>query len=163
MKKLKAPKTSSKKLFNRMERLEETLGPILFQLPPRWSRNDERLAQFLESLPTRRQYVFEFRDSSWLTPEIYELLKKHNAAFCTHDFRGERTPREITADFTYVRMHGPRKAAYSGSYPPQVLKEWAEQIHQWQDELKAIYVYFNNDAEGNAIKNALKLRELCER
>jgi len=60
-------------------------------------------------------------------------------------------------------MHGPRKAAYSGSYPPRVLKEWAGQIHQWQDELKDIYVYFNNDAEGYAIKNALKLRELCER
>ena len=163
MKKLKAPKTSSKKLFNRMERLKETLGPILFQLPPGWARNDERLAKFLRSLPARHQYVFEFRDPSWLTPEVYDPLKEHNAAFCIHDFRGERTPREITADFTYVRMHGPRKAAYSGSYPTRVLKEWGEQIQQWQDELKDIYVYFNNDAEGNAIKNALKLREICVR
>ena len=163
MKKLKAPKTSSKKLFNRMERLEETLGPILFQLPPGWSRNDKRLAKFLESLPAAHQYVFEFRDPSWLTEEIYDLLKQHNTAFCIHDFQGERTPQEITADFTYVRMHGPRKAAYSGSYPPRVLKEWAEQIHEWQSELRDIYVYFNNDAEGNAIKNALRLRELCER
>jgi uncharacterized protein YecE (DUF72 family) len=162
MKKLKAPKTSSKKLFTRMHRLEGTLGPILFQLPPGWSRNDRRLAKFLESLPAKHQYVFEFRDSSWLTQEIYELLKEHHAAFCIHDFRGERAPREITADFTYVRMHGPRRAAYSGSYPPRVLKEWAEQIHVWQRTLKDIYVYFNNDAEGNALKNALQLRELCE-
>ena len=146
-----------------MERLEETLGPILFQLPPGWSRNDERLAKFLESLSARHQYVFEFRDPSWLAPEIYGLLKEHNTAFCIHDFRGERTPREITADFTYVRMHGPRKAAYSGSYSARVLQEWAEQIRQWQSKLRNIYVYFNNDAEGNAIKNALKLRELCER
>jgi uncharacterized protein YecE (DUF72 family) len=163
MKKLKAPKTSSKKLFNRMKRLEETLGPILFQLPPGWTRNDKRLAKFLASLPATHQYVFEFRDPSWLTEEIYDLLKQHNTAFCIHDFRGERTPREITADFTYVRMHGPRKAAYSGSYPPRVLKEWAKQIHEWQSKLRDIYVYFNNDAEGNAIKNALKLRELCGR
>jgi uncharacterized protein YecE (DUF72 family) len=162
MKKLKGPKTSSKKLFSRMERLEQKLGPILFQLPPGWSRNDERLEKFLESLPARHRYVFEFRDPSWLAPEIYDLLKEHNAAFCIHDFRGERTAREITADFTYVRMHGPHRAAYSGSYPPRVLKEWAEQIQEWQGELRDIYVYFNNDAEAHAINNALKLRELCE-
>jgi uncharacterized protein YecE (DUF72 family) len=163
MKKLKAPKTSSKKLFNRMQKLRETLGPILFQLPPGWSRNDERLAKFLASLSPGHSYVFEFRDPSWLTQEIYDLLKEHNAAFCIHDFRGERTPREITADFTYIRMHGPRRAAYSGSYPPRILKGWAEQIHEWQSRLRAIFVYFNNDAEGNAIRNALKLRDLCER
>src|SRR5256885_1591107 len=128
IKKLKAPRTSSKKLFNRMERLEETLGPILFQLPPGWTRNDKRLAKSLESLPAMHQYVFEFRDPSRLTPKIYDLLKEHNAAFCIHDFRGERTPREITANFTYVRMHGPHRAAYSGSYPPRVLKEWGQQI-----------------------------------
>jgi uncharacterized protein YecE (DUF72 family) len=163
MKKLKAPKTSSKKLFNRMQRLEGKLGPILFQLPPGWSRNDERLARFLESLPAGHQYVFEFRDASWLTQDVYDLLKEHQAAFCIHDFRRETTPKEITADFTYVRMHGPRRAAYSGSYPPRALKEWAEQIHEWQQQLRDIYVYFNNDANGDAIKNALKLRELCER
>lgn len=163
MKKLKAPKTSSKKLFNRMQRLKETLGPILFQLPPGWARNDERLARFLESLPARHRYVFEFRDTSWLTQDIYDLLKASNAAFCIHDFRGERTPKEITADFTYVRMHGPSKAAYSGSYSPEVLEQLANQIREWQEKLKDIYVYFNNDAEANAIKNALQLRQLCER
>lgn len=163
MKKLKAPKTSAKKLFNRMQKLEETLGPVLFQLPPGWRRNDERLARFLESLPARHQYVFEFRDASWFKQDIYDLLKQHNVAFCIHDFRGQKTPREITADFTYVRMHGPRKAAYSGSYQPRVLQNWAQQIAEWQKKLKDIYIYFNNDAEGNAIKNALKLRQLCER
>lgn len=163
MKKLTAPKTSSKKLFNRMRRLEETLGPILFQLPTGWPRNDERLANFLASLPAEHQYVFEFREASWFTRDIFDLLTKHNAAFCIHDFRGERTPKEITADFTYIRMHGPRKTAYSGSYPARVLKQWAEQIQSWQDKLRETYVYFNNDAEGNAIKNALTLRELCER
>lgn len=162
MKKLTAPKTSSKKLFNRMRRLEETLGPVLFQLPPGWSRNDERLARFLASLPTGHQYVFEFRDVSWLTQDIYDLLRKYNAAFCIHDFRGERTPKELTADFTYVRMHGPHRAAYSGSYPMRTLKDWAERIHEWQNQLTDVYVYFNNDAEGSAIQNALTLRELCE-
>jgi uncharacterized protein YecE (DUF72 family) len=162
MKKLKAPKTSSKKLLTRVQRLEGTLGPILFQLPPSWHRDEDRLARFLESLPERHRYAFEFRDPGWLKQEIYNLLKDHNVALCIHDFRGDKTPKEITADFTYIRMHGPRKAAYSGSYPPRVLQKWAQQIKEWQRSLKDIYVYFNNDAEGNAVKDAFKLRELYE-
>jgi uncharacterized protein YecE (DUF72 family) len=162
MKKLKAPKASSTKLFNRMKRLSEKLGPILFQLPPDWHCNRERLAKFLKSLSPERRYAFEFRDSSWLKEEIFDLLKEHNTAFCIHDFRGEQSPKIITADFTYVRMHGPRRAAYSGSYPPRILKKWAQQIEDWREKLSDVYVYFNNDAEGHAVWNALKLKELCD-
>lgn len=162
MKKLKAPRASSKKLFNRVSRLEDHLGPILFQLPPGWHRNAERLSKFLEVLPPKRRYVVEFRDFSWLDQEIYDLLQKNRVAFCIHDFRGQKTPHKITANFTYVRMHGPRVAAYTGSYPPRVLKDWAQQIKDWREYLSDIYVYFNNDAEGYAIKNALKLKELCD-
>ena len=163
MKKLKSSKTSSEKFFHRTDRLQEKLGPILFQLPPRWRRDAERLAGFLEALPAPCRYAFEFRDPSWLHPEIYEVLRKHNAAFCIHDFRDQQIPREITADFTYVRMHGPSAAAYSGSYPLKELAAWADQIGEWCGRLKQIYVYFNNDIDGHAITNALKLRELCER
>jgi uncharacterized protein YecE (DUF72 family) len=161
MKKLKAPKTSSKKLFNRIKRLKQTLGPVLFQLPPGWRCNEQRLAAFLNALPPEHKYVFEFREESWLRPEVYELLARHNAAFCIHDFRAKPTPRIITADFTYVRMHGPTAAAYSGSYPPEVLNEWARQIDSWRQQLKQVYVYFNNDIGGHAIHNALELRDLC--
>ena len=163
MKKLKAPKTSSEKFFHRADRLQDKLGPILFQLPPRWRRNAERFAGFLEALPTNCRYAFEFRDPSWLHQEIYDLLRKHNAAFCIHDFREQHIPREITADFTYIRMHGPGAAAYSGSYPPKDLEAWANQIGAWRRNLKQVYVYFNNDIDGHAIKNALKLSRLCER
>jgi len=99
----------------------------------------------------------EFRDRSWLNDEIYELLRQHNAAFCIHDLHGEQTPKLITADFTYVRMHGPIAAAYSGSYTPSALKKWAQQIEDWRQKLRRVYVYFNNDIEEHAIKNALKL------
>jgi uncharacterized protein YecE (DUF72 family) len=160
MKKLKAPKTSSSKLFTHSERLEDKLGPILFQLPPHWHCNLERLEEFLDVLPPEQQYVFEFRDESWLQPDVYRVLREHNVAFCMHDLGGKETPREITADFTYLRFHGPGKAAYSGSYPTRVLKEWAKRITEWKSELKTIYVYFNNDIEGHAITNALSLREL---
>jgi uncharacterized protein YecE (DUF72 family) len=160
MKKLKAPKTSSHKLFTHMERLNQKLGPILFQLPPHWHYDIARLAAFLKAMPPGRRYVFEFRDVSWLTQEVYRLLTEYNVALCIHDLGGKESPREITADFTYLRFHGPRRAAYTGSYPPRVLKEWAKRITEWRSELKAIYVYFNNDAEGHAIRNALSFREL---
>jgi uncharacterized protein YecE (DUF72 family) len=162
MKKLKAPKTSSRKLFTHVKRLDHKLGPILFQLPPHWQCDIARLAAFIEAMPAKHSYVFEFRDESWFNPEVYRLLAKHNVAFCIHDFRSKESPREITADFTYLRFHGPHKAAYSGSYPPRVLEKWAKKITEWQHQLSAIHVYFNNDAEGHAIRNALSLRELLE-
>jgi uncharacterized protein YecE (DUF72 family) len=163
MKKLKAPKTSSRKLFNRMARLKNKLGPVLFQLPPGWRFNRDRFAKFLAALPTEHQFVFEFREPSWFQDEVYELLKDHNVGFCIHDFRGAQTPLIVTADFTYIRMHGPTAAAYSGSYSHEALSDWAARIADWRKKLRDVYVYFNNDVEGHAIKNALTLRELCEK
>ncbi len=162
MKKLKAPKTSTKKFFTRAERLEDRLGPILFQLPPHWGCDPDRLAGFLDALPSRRRYVFEFRDQSWHTEEVYDLLKKHNAAFCIYELAGKESPLEITADFTYIRLHGPTRAAYAGSYPPQTLKKWARRIKEWRSHLKAIYFYFNNDPEGHAVNNARKLKDMLK-
>jgi uncharacterized protein YecE (DUF72 family) len=160
MKKLKAPKTSTEKFFRRAEILEDKLGPILFQLPPRWHLNSARLAEFLKALPQSHQYAFEFRDPGWHVPEIYELLRKHNAAFCLYDLSGSETPIEITANFTYIRFHGPTEAKYSGSYTPSTLKKWARRISVWKKDLDDIYVYFNNDAGGHAVTNAQQLKEL---
>lgn len=160
MKKLKDPKPSSEKFFNRSERLEDKLGPILFQLPPGWQLNVERLTEFLQTIPSEHRYVFEFRNETWLTNEVYGLLRQHNVAFCIQDFRGKQSPREITADFTYVRMHGPGAMAYMGSYSVAALKNWARQIESWRKGLKDVYVYFNNDIGGCAVKDAMKLREM---
>ena len=161
MKKLKDPEISSEKFFDRSERLEESLGPILFQLPPGWSANVDRLAEFLMMLPIEHKYAFEFRNESWLNNDVFNLLRRHNVAFCIQDFRGKQSPREITADFTYVRMHGPGEMAYVGSYSDAALQLWGQQISRWRRELTNVYVYFNNDIGGCAVNDARRLQDLA--
>jgi uncharacterized protein YecE (DUF72 family) len=160
MKKLKDPSTSSAKFFLAAEHLGPKLGPILFQLPPHWHLDIQRLEEFLAALPTGYRYVFEFRDATWLDPNAYQLLREHNAAFCVHDFADMTIPHEITADFTYVRFHGPTSTKYSGSYSEAQLRRWAEWIREQRTTLKAVYVYFNNDPGAAAVANALTLKRL---
>lgn len=160
MKKLKDPKSSGLKFFDGVERLGEKLGPILFQLPPRWSVNVERLSAFLEVLPKEHRYVIEIRHESWLVKEVYAALREHNAAFCIHDLAQMQTPIEITADFTYLRFHAPGRAKYSGSYSPKALHDFAARIKNWRSEGVDTYAYFNNDVGGHAIRNAKTLKEM---
>ena len=160
MKKLKDPRISSEKFFLVAERLRQKLGPILFQLPPRWKVNVERLSEFLEALPREHKYTVEFRDESWFVTPVFEVLRKFNVAYCIHDFAEMKVPIEITADFTYVRFHGPTSAKYAGSYSEPQLQSWAERIESWRSKLSAAYLYFNNDPGGEAVKNALTLKEL---
>ena len=162
MKKLKDPQSSSAKFFLAAEHLREKLGPILFQLPPRWKVNVERLAEFLAALPPEHKYVVEFRDESWFVKPVFELLRKYNVAHCIHDFADMKVPGEITADFTYIRFHGPTSAKYFGSYSDSELRAWAKRIEQWRGLLKATYVYFNNDPGGEAVKNALTLKRFLD-
>lgn len=162
MKKLKEPKSSTARFLTATEHLSEKLGPILFQLPPRWHLNAERLAEFLESLPKDHKYAFEFREESWFVPEVYQLLRDHDAAFCIHDLGGKQTPLEITADFTFIRFHGPGEAKYSGSYSNERLREWAKRIKKWRRELSGVFVYFNNDIGGHAVVNAKELKEYVQ-
>ena len=160
MKKLKDPQPSSEKFFLVADRLGRKLGPILFQLPPRWKLNRERFEEFLQSLPADHKYVFEFRDESWFVPEVYELLRRYKAAYCIHDFADMNVPIEITTNFTYIRFHGPTSAKYWGSYSSAQLRLWADRIKQWSTRLHAAYIYFNNDPEGRAVENALELKRL---
>jgi uncharacterized protein YecE (DUF72 family) len=159
MKKLKNPQSSTAKFFNGVERLGAKLGPILFQLPPHWEVNLERLEDFLRVLPPAHRYAIEFRDESWLIPEMFDLLRRYNAAFCIHDLGGKQSPLEITATFSYLRFHGPRAAKYSGSYSDEALANWAKQLEDWRKDLRAVYAYFNNDIGGHAIRNAQQLKQ----
>jgi uncharacterized protein YecE (DUF72 family) len=159
MKKLKAPKTSTRKFFARVKYLENKLGPILFQLPPHWKINIKRLSMFLERLPEEYRYAFEFREQSWFTDEVYESLKKHNAALCVYHMSGYDSPGEITSDFVYLRFHG-AESTYGGLYSESQLKMWAKRINAWRDSDKEVFVYFNNDPEAYAVYNAKRLREL---
>lgn len=160
MKKLAAADESIDRFFSRIEILGEKAGPILFQLPPNWAVNAERLAAFLQRLPRAYRYAFEFRDKSWFTPEIYDLLIRHRAALCIFDLRGHLSPLDLTTDFTYVRLHGPQTAAYAGRYTKAALHEWANRIEAWRSQLRAVYVYFDNDQAGYAVQNALELKRL---
>jgi uncharacterized protein YecE (DUF72 family) len=159
MKKLKDPEAGLQKFFDHIELLEPKLGPVLFQLPPNWEVNPERLAHFLEVLPRHHRYAFEFRNPTWNTPEILQLLRSGNAAYCAFDLAGYQSPVEITADFTYLRLHGPG-GKYQGTYNDETLRHWAQRIRGFPADLKTVYVYFDNDDSGYAPRDALRLREL---
>ena len=160
-KKLKDPQNALDKFLPRAEELKDKLGPILFQLPPKWLVNLERLEELLAALPRRHQYAFEFREPSWHTDQVCDILRRHNAAFCIFELNRFRSPEPITADFTYVRLHGPG-GPYQGSYPAETLREWARKIEDWSSRLREIYVYFDNDQAGYAAQNALQLKQLVE-
>jgi uncharacterized protein YecE (DUF72 family) len=161
MKKLNDPGPGIEKFFERVDRLGKKLGAVVFQLPPFWEVNVERLDAFLWTLPRRRRYAFELRNPTWHSDAVYRILRRHNAAFCVFEIAGFRSPCEITADFTYVRLHGPG-AAYQGAYSAATLRRWAARIRDWQKSLKAIYLYFDNDQAGYAAKNALSLKRMLE-
>jgi uncharacterized protein YecE (DUF72 family) len=159
MKKLKDPEQGLKKFLEAIEVLGHKLGPILFQLPPNWDLDLERLANFLGFLPREHRYAFEFRNATWNAAETYDLLARHNIAYCIFHLSGVHSPIQITADFAYVRLHGPG-GKYQGSYSDEALIRWAERIRKWRRELKTVYVYFDNDEAGYAAQDALRLKEL---
>ena len=161
MKKLKDPKPGVKNFFSRIDLLGKKLGPIVFQLPPRFDCNSERLQAFLVALPKKHIYSFEFRDPSWHRPEIYHLLERFNAACCIYELAGFQSPIELTADFVYVRLHGP-SGPYQGLYTKKSLAMWAARIEKWRQRLKQVYVYFDNDQAGYAARNALQLKTLLQ-
>ena len=144
---------------SRVELLGDTLGPILFQLPPGWKANIDRLAEFLPLLACSHRYAVEFRDQTWYAPDILDLLRGHNVALCIHDWRGSLWPMEVTADFTYIRLHGPG-GRHQGNYSAKMLLQWADRIQQWRRVVARIFVYFNNDQGGFAISNSQTLRTL---
>lgn len=161
MKKLKDPRKPVKRFFKAAEALGKNLGPVLFQLPPNWRSNPERLESFLKVLPKKHKYAFEFRDESWFTNEVYEILSDHNAAFCIYELGGTKSPREITADFIYIRLHGPGDK-YQGKYSPRALSGWAGTFSKWIGKVDEIYCYFDNDQKGYAAENALKLQKMIK-
>lgn len=159
MKRLKDPEEPLARFLGNARELGDTLGPVLYQLPPRFRHNQERLEHFLDILPDGVDHVMEFRDPTWHTEEVYRALAAHGVALCLHDATAAPAPVRLTAPFTYVRFHGPGKD-YEGDYPRHRLAEWAERISDWRGDRITTFAYFNNDPEGWAIANAHELREL---
>jgi uncharacterized protein YecE (DUF72 family) len=145
--------------LERVERLGDHLGPNLFQLPPRWKRNAARLDEALSVAPTTIRWAVELRDPSWLHDEVFEVLRRHDAALCLHDLLPDH-PLERTASWTYVRFHGPRalEDKYRGRYGPRRLAPVAERLAGWLDEGTDVFAYFNNDYDGHAMADAKWLR-----
>ena len=159
MKKLKDPETGLARFFDCIDILGAKLGPILFQLPPNWPVDLERLERFLDVLPSSHRYAFKFRNSSWDCQAVYRTLRRHNVAYCMFHLAGFQSPLEITADFSYIRLHGPG-GKYQGSYTKQQLESWSRRIRSWQRTLNPLFVYFDNDDSGFAAHNALTLKQL---
>ena len=160
MKKLKDPADSLTRMLEVIPALDGKLGPILFQLPPRWGFNPERLYDFLEALPGDYRYAFELRDESWLDSQAYDALTEMGAAFCIYEIGGRKSPKEITADFVYIRLHGPTDEPYQGRYSTRTLSGWAGAISAWVRQGREVFCYFDNDEAGSAAQDALRLQDM---
>jgi uncharacterized protein YecE (DUF72 family) len=159
MKKLLDPQEPLERLLNRARLLGDKLGPILYQLPPRWRCNLPRLVEFLACLPPDVCHVFEFRDPSWINDRVFAALEKHGAGFCTISHPTVPCPLRATAGIAYIRMHG-AQTLYASCYSEEELRWWAKQIEDQLAQGHEVYVYFNNDAFGYAVQNAQRLIEL---
>lgn len=161
MKKLKDPQQPVQHFLHGISPLGNRLGPILFQLPPRWKCNPSRLQEFLEVLPDGLRYAFEFRDTTWFNDKVYAALEQANAAFCIYQLDGTLSPLAVTADFAYIRLHGP-EGPYQGCYDQTTLAYWAEAIANWAGEGKDVFCFFDNDQHGYSAHNAHSLQQLLQ-
>ena len=137
--------------------LGDHLGPILFQFQGNFKLDLERLDRFLPMLRGPERFTLEFRHPSWLSAAVYERLRAHRIALCIPDHPRMPQACEMTTDFTYVRMHLGKNGI---GYTRAALRIWADRLLAWQQAGIASYIYFNNDMEGYAIRNAKTLREL---
>ncbi|MCD6599154.1 MAG: DUF72 domain-containing protein [Dehalococcoidia bacterium] len=156
IKRLRNLNSAVENFLSRAYLLQNKLGPLLYQLPPNMKRNDKILESFLSSLPQEYQHVFEFRHESWLNNAVFKILRCYNASLCIFDMPGFTCPPVITGDIAYVRFHG-STSLYSSCYSDKELSQWAEKIIQLKKRVKAVYIYFNNDTEAFAVKNATTL------
>jgi uncharacterized protein YecE (DUF72 family) len=158
--KLNRVKASLNLFIENAVELKEKLAAILWQLPPGFKQDLKRLESFLKLLAkTKIRQVFEFRNASWFQKDAYSLLKKYNACLCIADSSRFPSVKEVTADFLYLRFHG-RGSLYSCEYTDKELRGWAGFAKKFKN--KDIFAFFNNDAEGFAVKNAMRFRELLD-
>ena len=169
IKRLRDPAEPLNRLLTHAAPLGPTLGPILYQIPPRWFPDAERLETFLAALPQRltptsRQrlhHVLEMRDPRGYEPWVIDLLRQYGVALCVHDMPGSESPLIAVGPIAYIRFHG-YGAKYGGSYPDQVLDEWAQWIRGLLSSGRDVYAYFNNDINGYAVYDAERLRGRVE-
>ena len=158
LKQLRDPAEPLALLLQRAAALAERLGPVLFQLPPTFHADPARLEEFLRHLPAAHDWVVEFRHPSWHTAAVYELLGRAGAALCIPVGGRVQPDLVTTAAFSYVRMHA--GAGPGGGFTDDQLRAWAGRVRALRQAGKEVYVYFNNDREGHAVRDAARLRAL---
>lgn len=159
-KRLKDPAEPLDRLFGCASHLRQSLGPVLYQLPPRWGCDLDRLRTFLSMAPAGRPQAIEFRDPDWYRGEVFALLEQHRFALCVHDMAGCEAPAAAVGPFVYLRLHGPQR--YAGRYPDALLARWADWLAGQRAAGRDAYVYFNNDVGGHAPRDAIRLREMVD-
>ena len=159
MKKLKECAEPVEEFIKRARNLVEALGPLLYQLPPRWECDARRLEEFIALLPPDLDHVFEFREKSWVTEDVLTLLDSAGISFCAHDMGGLATPRWSSGPVAYVRFHG-GTGKYRGRYPEEQLLGWTDWLVGEAKAGRDVWCYFNNDIGGAAIQDALTLRAM---
>lgn len=147
--------------MSRATLLKEKLGPLLYQLPPSLHRDDDRLAAFLSILPKGLKHVIEFRHASWLDEGVFAILREYDAGLCVFDMPEITCPLLSTSGFAYIRFHG-SDSLYAGCYTDEELAEYASKIKEMAGTLDEVYIYFNNDIQGFALRNAETIRGYLE-
>ena len=158
LKRLRQPAEPLERLLSRARKLGSKLGPVLYQLPPRFSLDLGLLREFVSMLPSDVRAAFEFRDASWRAPDVLDVLDGVGAAWVLADRPGVRVEPIVTGGWTYVRFHQGTPAG--PDYRPEKLRRWADRIAGMP--IKAGYVYFNNDQQGAAVRDAFRMRSLLQ-
>ncbi len=162
VRRLREPEEALARLWTRARRLGDHLGPVLYQLPPRWLPNHERLVAFLDAVPREEPQAIEIRDRRWYGSWLAKALDDSGVALCLHDMPGSATRPEPVGPFVYVRFHG-SGTKYGGRYTSQRLRAWADRIAAWAAAGSPVWAYFNNDIDGHAVRDADRLRALLAR
>ena len=161
VKRLRIERESVERSYGTLAGLGPKAAVVLVQLPPRMKYDEERAERFFRLVaPRRRRHALEPRDASWFTDEALTFLRRRNVALVIGETPHWPTHTAVTADFVYLRFHGPGKR-YASAYDDATLREWAERIRAWRGDGLDVFAYFNNDELGYAPKNALRLRELA--
>ncbi|MHA6770215.1 DUF72 domain-containing protein [Sphingobium ummariense] len=160
VKKLKDCAEPMERMMASFRHFPPTLGPILYQLPPNLHRDLAGLEDFLPLLPHDAVPIFEFRHVSWYDDAVYALLDRHGAGICTHDMPGSPSPRLALGPAAYVRFHG-STSKYRGRYPDATLRGWADWMKEQAGAGRAVWAYFNNDYDAQAIEDARRLRDMA--
>ncbi len=164
IKRLKDAEEPLERFMKRAVRLKDKLKCVLWQMPPNLSYNPKRIKNFISLLKNQPQclHSFEFRNESWFNEELYGILKENNINLCIADSPSYPYKEVFTSDFLYLRFHGGRRL-YGSKYSPEELKQWVDKASVWMKDKNIMFAFFNNDAHGFAVENALYFQKLVDK